>query len=68
MRLIVIAIGIIYGFLILTATTITSLPSAHSGIVLGILPLATAMFGVLRFKEDRRTTSGSHQSLDQCLF
>ena len=51
MRLIVIAIGIIYGFLILTATTMTSLPSAHSGIVLGILPLATAMFGVLRFKE-----------------
>lgn len=51
MRLIVIAIGIIYGFPIFTAIAMTSLPSAHSGIVLGVLPLATAMFGVLRFKE-----------------
>ncbi len=51
MRLILIAIGIIYGFPIFTAIAMTSLPSAHSGIVLGILPLATAMFGVLRFNE-----------------
>jgi len=50
-RLIVVAVGIIYGFPIFSAIAMTSLPSAHSGIVLGILPLATSMFGVFRFKE-----------------
>ena len=67
MRLIVIAIGIIYGFPIFTAIAMTSLPSAHSGIVLGVLPLATAMFGVLRFKETPRTVFGSHPSSGHCL-
>ena len=50
-KLLVIAIGIVYGFPIFTSIAMTTLPSAHGGIVLGVLPLVTAVFGALRFKE-----------------
>lgn len=50
-RLMLVAVGVVYGFSICTAMAMRSLPSAHSGIVLGILPLMTSIFGVLRFKE-----------------
>ena len=46
--LVVIVAGVIVGFPLLSAWAMRSLPAAHGAIVLGILPLATAMAGVLR--------------------
>ena len=46
--LIVIAVGVIVGFPLLSAWAMRSLPANHGAIVLGILPLATAIAGVLR--------------------
>lgn len=50
-RLVVMALGVIYGFPLFVALAMKSLPSAHGGIVLGVLPLVTAAVGALRFKE-----------------
>lgn len=46
--LMIIAAGVIVGFPLLSAWAMQSLPAAHGAIVLGILPLATAMAGALR--------------------
>jgi drug/metabolite transporter (DMT)-like permease len=46
--LVIIAAGVIVGFPLLSAWAMRSLPAAHGAIVLGILPLATAMAGALR--------------------
>ena len=51
LRLCVIALGVVYGFPLLVSLAMQTLPSAHGGIVLGVLPLATAVVGALRFKE-----------------
>ena len=50
-RLIVIALCVVYGFPFFVALAMQTLPSAHGGIVLGVLPLATAVVGALRFQE-----------------
>jgi drug/metabolite transporter (DMT)-like permease len=50
-RLIIIAIGIVYGFPIFTSMAMTTLPSSHSGIVLGILPLTMSVLAAIRYKE-----------------
>ena len=44
-RLCIIATGIAFGFPILTAVGMQSVPASHGGIILGGLPLATAIFG-----------------------
>ncbi|UBF30518.1 DMT family transporter (plasmid) [Kovacikia minuta CCNUW1] len=44
----VIAAGVIVGFPLLSAWAMQSLPAAHGAIVLGILPLATALAGAVR--------------------
>lgn len=36
------AIGVVYGFPLFSALALVSVPAAHGGVVLGILPLATA--------------------------
>ena len=46
--LMVIAAGVIVGFPLLSAWAMRSLPAAHGAIILGILPLATALAGALR--------------------
>lgn len=46
--LVIIAAGAIVGFPLLSAWAMRSLPASHGAIVLGILPLATAMAGALR--------------------
>lgn len=46
--LIVIAVGVIVGFPLFSAWAMRSLPASHGAIVLGVLPLATAMAGALR--------------------
>ena len=50
-RLIIIAIGIVYGFPIFTSMAMTTLPSSHSGIVLGILPLTMSVLAAIRYNE-----------------
>ncbi len=44
----IVAIGVVIGFPLLTALALQHITSAHSIVFIGILPLATAIFGVLR--------------------
>lgn len=46
--LIVVALGVVVGFPLLTALALQYVTSAHSIVFIGLLPLATAGFGVLR--------------------
>ncbi|MBO3761067.1 DMT family transporter [Ciceribacter sp. L1K23] len=46
--LVVIALGVVVGFPLLTALALQHITSAHSIVYIGLLPLATATFGVLR--------------------
>lgn len=48
LSLAVIALGVVIGFPLLTALALRSISSAHSIVFIGLLPLATAAFGVLR--------------------
>jgi drug/metabolite transporter (DMT)-like permease len=44
----VVALGVVVGFPLLTALALKLITSAHSIVFIGLLPLATATFGVLR--------------------
>ncbi|GAB4066470.1 DMT family transporter [Ancylobacter sonchi] len=46
--LLVVAFGVVLGFPLLTALALQHVTSAHSIVFIGLLPLATAIFGVLR--------------------
>ncbi|MFC4171279.1 DMT family transporter [Microvirga sp. GCM10011540] len=46
--LVVVALGVVIGFPLLTALALQHITSAHSIVFIGLLPLATAIFGVLR--------------------
>ncbi|TIR88385.1 DMT family transporter, partial [Mesorhizobium sp.] len=46
--LVVVALGVVVGFPLLTALALKHVTAAHSIIFVGLLPLATAIFGVLR--------------------
>ena len=46
-QLIIVAFGTVFGFPLLTAIAMQTVPAAHGGIVIGILPMATALAGVL---------------------
>lgn len=46
--LFIVAFGVVVGFPLLTALALTQITSAHSIVFIGILPLATAIFGVIR--------------------
>lgn len=52
--LIVTAMGVVVGFPLLTALALRHITSAHSIVFIGLLPLATAIFGVLRGGERMR--------------
>lgn len=52
--LIVVALGVVVGFPLLTAMALQYVTSAHSIVFIGMLPLATAVFGVLRGGERPR--------------
>ncbi|WP_134500246.1 DMT family transporter [Microvirga pakistanensis] len=43
-----VALGVVVGFPLLTALALQHITSAHSIVFIGLLPLATAIFGVLR--------------------
>lgn len=44
----IVALGVVVGFPLLTALALQSITAAHSTVFIGLLPLATAIFGVLR--------------------
>lgn len=46
--LMVVALGVVIGFPLLTALALQHVTSAHSIVFIGLLPLATAIFGVVR--------------------
>ena len=50
----IVAFGVVVGFPLLTALALKHITSAHSIIFIGLLPLATAIFGVLRGGERPR--------------
>ncbi len=50
----IVAIGVVLGFPLLTAMALRYVTSAHSIVFIGLLPLATAVFGVLRGGERPR--------------
>ncbi|MDB5626448.1 MAG: transporter [Tardiphaga sp.] len=52
--LVVVSFGVVVGFPLLTALALKHITSAHSIIFIGLLPLATAGFGVLRGGERPR--------------
>jgi len=54
MSLAVVALGVVIGFPLLTALALQYVTSAHSIVFIGLLPLATAVFGVLRGGERPR--------------
>lgn len=49
--LLIVAVGVVIGFPLLTALALQHITSAHSIVFIGLLPLATAIFGVLRSGE-----------------
>lgn len=50
----IVALGVVVGFPLLTALALQHMTSAHSIVFLGLLPLATALFAVLRGGERPR--------------
>lgn len=49
--LLVVSLGVVVGFPLLTAMALRYVTAAHSIVFLGLLPLSTAIFGVLRGRE-----------------
>jgi drug/metabolite transporter (DMT)-like permease len=52
--LLVVAGGVVLGFPLLTALALKSVPSAHAIVFVGLLPLMTALFAVMRAAEKPR--------------
>jgi drug/metabolite transporter (DMT)-like permease len=65
--LLVVALGVVVGFPLLTALALRHLTAAHSMIFIGLLPLATASFGVLRGGERPRPAFWLFSSLGSLL-
>ena len=51
MQLSVVALGVVLGFPVLTAWAMETVPASHGGVVLGVLPLATAAAAVIVSRE-----------------
>ncbi len=49
--LIITALGVVVGFPLFSSIAMRHVPAAHGAVVVGLLPLATALFGALRFGE-----------------
>lgn len=56
--LVIVALGVVVGFPLLTALALQYVTSAHSIVFIGLLPLSTAIFGVLRGAERPSPPSG----------
>ncbi|MGE8331768.1 MAG: EamA family transporter, partial [Paraburkholderia nemoris] len=46
--LVIVALGVVVGFPLLTALALRHVSAAHAVVFVGLLPLSTAIFGVLR--------------------
>lgn len=55
-QLALVAIGIVFGFPVLTAWAMLTVPASHGGVVLGILPMASTLAGVW-FSRERPSTA-----------
>src|SRR5690606_11754099 len=55
----IVALGVVVGFPLLTALALQYITSAHSIVFLGILPVATAVFGIIRGANVRNLYFGS---------
>lgn len=50
-KIAVIALGVVFGFPIFTTVAMKDGSSSHGAVILGMMPLATTVIGVIRFKE-----------------
>ena len=50
-KFVVIALGVVFGFPIFTTLAMAEGSSSHGAVILGMMPLATTVIGVIRFKE-----------------
>lgn len=46
-KLFIVSLGVVFGFPVLTSIAMQTVPSSHGGVVLGLLPIATAIVGFL---------------------
>ena len=51
LRLAIVALGVVFGFPFFSAYAMKSVPASHGAIIAGLIPLLTALFGVLLAKE-----------------
>jgi drug/metabolite transporter (DMT)-like permease len=51
LRLAIVSLGVVFGFPFLSAFAMKSVPASHGAIIIGLIPLVTALFGVLLAKE-----------------
>lgn len=65
--LVIVAVGVVVGFPLLTALALQHVTSAHSIVFIGLLPLATAIFGVLRGGERPRPAFWIFSALGSAL-
>ncbi|MGH8808443.1 MAG: DMT family transporter [Noviherbaspirillum sp.] len=49
--LVITSLGVVIGFPVFSSIAMRYVPASHGAVVIGILPLATALFGALRFGE-----------------
>jgi drug/metabolite transporter (DMT)-like permease len=65
--LVIVSLGVVVGFPLLTAIALQHMTSAHSIVFIGLLPLATAIFGVLRGGERPRPAFWAFSCLGSAL-
>lgn len=63
----IVALGVVVGFPLLTALALRHVTSAHSIVFIGLLPLATAIFGVLKGGERPRPAFWLFSALGSAL-
>jgi drug/metabolite transporter (DMT)-like permease len=64
--LVVVALGVVVGFPLLTALALRHITSAHAVVFIGLLPLSTAIFGVLRGGERPQPAFWVFSALGSC--
>lgn len=67
LSLLVVALGVVVGFPLLTAMALRHVTSAHSMVFIGLLPLATATFGVVLGGERPRPAFWAFSALGSAL-
>src|SRR5882724_5277171 len=65
--LVIVALGVVVGFPLLTALALQHITSAHSIVFIGLLPLSTAIFGVVRGGERPRAAFWIFSALGSTL-